>query len=78
MLEGLGWRTLEQRRADARLCLIYKIVNQMVALPLSDYVQPNRRVSRQGHSLFFRQLHTAKDYYKYANCAVERAPKRCC
>ena len=26
MLDQLGWRSLEQRRADARLCLFYKIV----------------------------------------------------
>ena len=26
MVNSLGWRTLEQRRADARLCLFYKIV----------------------------------------------------
>ena len=26
MIEQLGWRTLEQRRADARLCLFYKKV----------------------------------------------------
>ena len=31
---NLGWRTLEQRRADARLCLFYKIV----AVPLPDYI----------------------------------------
>ena len=25
MIENLGWRTLEQRRSDARLCLFYRI-----------------------------------------------------
>ena len=27
MVKNLGWRTLEQRRADARLCLFYKVVH---------------------------------------------------
>ena len=36
MINKLGWRTLEQRRADARLCLIYKIVYSLVAVPLPD------------------------------------------
>ena len=40
MLETSGWRTLEQKRADSRLCLFYKIVNNMVAVPLPDYIKP--------------------------------------
>ena len=66
MLESLGWPTLEQKCADACLGLFYKIVNNMVAVPLPDYIQPNLRSSRHGHSRTFCQLHTAKDYYKYS------------
>ena len=46
MLDQLGWRTLEQRQADACLCLFYKIVPGLVAIPLPDYIQPTQRVSR--------------------------------
>ena len=66
MLETLGWRSLQQRRADARLCLFFKIVNNMVAVSLPDYIQPNPRTSRRGHSRSFCQLHTGKNYYKYS------------
>ena len=66
MLETLGWRSLQQRRADARLCLFFKIVNNMVAVSLPDYIQPNPRTSRRGHSRSFCQLHTGKDYYKFS------------
>ena len=66
LLETLGWRSLQQRRADARLCLFFKIVNNMVAVSLPDYIQPNPRTSRRGHSRSFCQLHTGKDYYKYS------------
>ena len=66
MLENLGWRTLEQRRADSRLCLLYKIVNNMVAVPLPDYIKPNPRTSCRGHSVTFQQIHTGKDIYKYS------------
>ena len=66
MVETLGWRTLEQRRADARLCLFYKIINNLVAVSLPDYVQPNTRPSRRGHSMTFCQLYTPTDYYKYS------------
>ena len=62
----LNWQTLEERRSMARLCLFYKIVNGLVAVPLHDYMQPTHRISRYCHSTTFRQIHTGKDYYKYA------------
>ena len=67
MLETLGWRTPEQRCADSRLCLFYKIVNNMVAVPLPDYIKPNPHLtSRRGHSMTFQQIHTGKDVYRYS------------
>jgi hypothetical protein len=32
MFNQLGWRSLEQRRADARLCLLFKIIHGLVTL----------------------------------------------
>ena len=66
LMAQLGWQTLEQRRSVARLCLFYKIVNGLVAVPLPDYIQPAHRISRFCHSMTFRQIHTGKDYYKYS------------
>ena len=40
IVNNLGWRTLEQRRADARLLSFFKIVHGIVAVPLPDYIQP--------------------------------------
>ena len=37
MLRTSGWTSVEQRRADAQLCLFYKIVNNMVTVPFIDY-----------------------------------------
>ena len=65
MLDDLGWRTLEQRRADARLCLFYKIVYELVAIPMPDYIEPNPRVSRYCHSMTFRQVQTFINFYYY-------------
>ena len=62
----LNWQTLEVRRPVARLCLFYKIVNGLVAVPLPDYMQPTHRISRYCHSMTFRQIHTGKDYCKYS------------
>ena len=43
--QDLGWRTLDQRRAAARLCLFFKIVHGLVAVPLPDYIQHSNRIS---------------------------------
>ena len=66
MIETLGWRTREQTRADARICLLFKIINNMVAVPLPDYIKPNPRISRRGHSRSICQLQTTKEYYKFS------------
>ena len=38
LLHELDWQTLEERRSVARLCLFYKVVNGLVAVPLPDYI----------------------------------------
>ena len=66
IVQDLGWRTLKQRRADACLCLFYKVVHGLVAVPLPDYIQYSNRISRHCHSMTFRQVSTSLDYYKYS------------
>ena len=41
MLQSLGWRSLEQRRSDFRLCLFYKIIYGLVAIDMPPYVVEN-------------------------------------
>ena len=70
IVQDLGWRTLEQRRAD---------VHWLVTVPLPDYIQYSNRISRYCHSMTFRQVSTSHDYYKYSffpprNSTVERPP----
>ena len=83
IVQDLGWRTLDQRRADARLCLFFKILHGLVAVPLPDYIQHSTRISRYCHSMTFRQVSTSTDYYKYSffpprNSTVECPPSVCC
>ena len=68
MLGDLGWRSLEDRRTDSRLCLFYKIVHGLVAVPLPPYVVHTQVFTRHSasHPLAFRQIHTVADYYKYS------------
>ena len=58
MIKDLNWRTLEQRRIDSRLTLMYKITYVLVAIPGADYLIPNTRQSRHSHQLAYRQIPT--------------------
>ena len=68
MLGDLGWRSLEDRCTDSRLCLFYKIVHGLVAVPLPPYVVHTQVFTRlsASHLLACRQIHTVADYYKYS------------
>ena len=70
MLGKLGWRSLQQRRADARLCMFYRIVYGLVAIPMPEYIQPNTHVSKYCHSMSFREVHTSVDNYKFSFYAL--------
>ncbi|KAK3109083.1 hypothetical protein FSP39_022693 [Pinctada imbricata] len=65
MLENLGWRSLELRRSDARLSMLYKIVHDKVAIPSDQLVRPTR-LTRFSHSCTFRQIQTTKNVLKYS------------
>lgn len=65
MLHTLGWRSLQLRRADARLVLMYKIIHGLVAIPSVQLVPPGK-ITRSTHSFTFRQIQTTKNVYKYS------------
>ena len=50
MLQHLKWRSLEDRRRDARLVMMYKISHGKVAVSKSDSLSPPLRHSRNMHS----------------------------
>ena len=52
MLQQLGWSTLQERRAKARVIFFYKVVNGLVAVPLEPYLSVNKRDTR-GHGMKF-------------------------
>ena len=54
MLDELGWRSLKQRRADQRLIMLYKIVNNLVEADLSEELIPLARHFRNSHAKSFR------------------------
>ena len=46
MLTNLGWRSLQQRRVDSRLSLLYKIAHNLTPSCHKDQLRPTRRRSR--------------------------------
>ena len=82
IVQDLGWRTLDQRRADARLCFFFKILHGLVAVPLPDYIQHSTRISRYCHSMTFRQVHLNRllqiFFLPPRNSTVECPPSVCC
>ena len=62
MLHSLEWRTLEQRRVDSRLCMIYKIRNCLLAVEEGDYLQ--RGTGRWQYQ--YRQIRADKDYTRFS------------
>ena len=71
MLQSIGWRILEQRRADTRLCLFYKIVYEIVAV-LPVYIQQPNRLS--WHCQRFLQVLILSTGY----CPMECFVPACC
>jgi hypothetical protein len=57
MLEDLKWKSLQTRRKEARLIMMYKIINNMVAINTS----PNQRETQD----MFKTTHKVKNWIKH-------------
>ena len=66
MLKDLNWRPLDQRRIYSRLVVLYKVTHDLVAIPASQYLTRNTRLSRHIHPLSYRQISTLKNYYRFS------------
>ena len=67
MLEDLQWRTLEQRRTDCRLVLLFQIIHGLVQIPPTSYLQPSlNTTSRKNNNYMYQQCSTRTNYLKYS------------
>jgi hypothetical protein len=66
ILEHLEWKSLEQRRKDARLTMMYKITNEKVAISKEGRLIPPKRLSRNMHDKSFQIPSAASNYMKYS------------
>ena len=63
ILEELKWETLQKRRKDNRLILIYKGLKGKARIPTDDLIPKNRRCRYQ-HSIVFQIPSASKGSYK--------------
>ena len=63
ILEELKWETLQKRRKDNCLILLYKGLKGKVRIPTDDLIPKNRRCRNQ-HSLVFQIPTASNDAYK--------------
>ena len=63
ILEELKWETLQKRRKDNRLILLYKGLKGKARIPTDDLI-PKNRCCRYQHSLVFQIPTASKDAYK--------------
>ena len=62
MIQDLGWQSLQQRRSDIKLAMVYRITHGLVDIPASAYFHPVTSSTR-GHSLrYFQQYCRTKVY----------------
>ena len=65
MLHHLKWDTLEARRNNLRVILLYKIINKLVDISPEKQLVLTNSITR-GHSQRYLQPSTKTDAYKYS------------
>ena len=70
MLQQLKWRSLEDRRRDARLVMMYKISHDKFAVSESDRLSPPLRHSRNMHSQSY-QVSLCRTQQRKASFSLE-------
>ncbi|KAK3106679.1 hypothetical protein FSP39_025024 [Pinctada imbricata] len=64
MLDHLRWRTLQERRVQAKTIMMYRIVNNLVDIPTS-YLTPTA-INIRGHNQKFLVPYARTSAYKYS------------
>ena len=66
MLDELGWPSLEARRKQGRLTMLFKISQGLVAIPTRSHLVPVTRATRHCHELGFKIPHSRIDAHLYS------------
>ena len=71
MMKDLNWHPLDQRRIDSRLIMLYKVTYDLVAIPASQDLTRDTRLSRHIHPLSYRQSHLQVYIFPKVNYSLE-------
>ena len=63
MMNELGWKLLNERRKEQRLVLLFKIVNDLVAIPADNNIEYSQRPSRTSNSKQIKVLSATTEIY---------------
>ena len=63
MIADFGWDTLQKRRDLARLSMMYRIVHNLVDIPVEPYLTPSTSMTR-GYDSHFHQIRTTNNTYQ--------------
>ena len=67
MIKDLGWATLETRRRQPRLTLMYKLTRGLIDIDSREYlIQHSESRTRGSHQFKFRVSYANKDVFKFS------------
>ena len=68
MLNDLKWETMETRRNNQRLAMVYRMQHDMVAMSPASYLAPvqSSRSRRSGHDQMYQVPFARTDTYRYS------------
>ena len=66
MLKELNWSSLEERRKNASVTMLYKVVNGLVAVDASDVLVNSDRRTRANNSHSYRHFSSNTEQYKHS------------
>ena len=56
LIQDLGWTDLQTRRKNFRLTSLYKLLNGLIPVPVSDFLTPAGERTRGGHKKSFKHI----------------------
>ncbi len=66
MLQDLGWKTLQDRRRDEQMIMLYKVVNGLVAIPAHENVALAYSLTRNSIPNKLQTIKTKSDPYRFS------------
>ena len=57
LIQNLGWTDLKTRQENSRLLCMFKILNELVKIPINDRLIPADKRTRGGHNQAYKHMY---------------------